>query len=132
MKIKYCILFLFLSITIFSQDKIELKEQCRLQYDSIFKKSFGERFFKKNIKYYKNKSSINVLTNDPNNEQYDNIFLNIENHSEIKKFMDKYPNFDYLEYYQYGFLYKGKPFHESTYTCETVNKKNILIMITNL
>ncbi|PZU05006.1 MAG: hypothetical protein DI622_19520 [Chryseobacterium sp.] len=125
MKIKYYIIpFFFLSINILSQDSISIKEQCRTKYDSIFKNYFGEKFFRKNIKYDKSQSFIDIyLTNNIENDpEFKRIFLNVNNLSEIQKNIKQYPKY-YSDYYIYVFLYKGIIFHERTYTCETVNKK---------
>jgi hypothetical protein len=131
MSIKYLIPFLFLCINIFSQKKIHTKEQCRLQYDTIFKDFFGEKFFKKNIKYNKGESYINVFTTNDieNDDDYKIIFLNINNYDDIKKYVKEYPKFYSSDYYKYEFLYKGKAFYERIYTCELAKDKEVSDLI---
>ncbi|MCY0978665.1 hypothetical protein PGH12_04625 [Chryseobacterium wangxinyae] len=126
MKIKYYILLVFFGINLFSQNKIDLKEQCKLQYDSIFKDYFGEKFFKKNIRFDEEQYFLRVLDTVDVKSEDDDMFISFlvnKNNTEFLKKIYKAQYFDYLDYYNYSFLYKGKPFSQMTYTCETVNKK---------
>ncbi|MCY0979406.1 hypothetical protein PGH12_04730 [Chryseobacterium wangxinyae] len=94
MKIKYCILFLFLSIIIFGQTDADIisKEKYKLKLESIFIKSFGQEFFKKSVKYNQKQSFISVDTLDINSEDYlttNNFFVNEENIKLLSKFNNK-------------------------------------------
>ncbi|MCY0979405.1 hypothetical protein PGH12_04735 [Chryseobacterium wangxinyae] len=128
---KYYIILIFLNVNLFSQVNITIKEQCKSEYDSIFKEFFGEKFFKKSIKYNKDESYINLfLTNDiENDDDFKMIFLNVNNQLDIQKYRNDYPNFDYLEHYNYNFLYKGKVFYKRIFLCELVNDKEVLYLI---
>ena len=131
MKRIYYIILTFVSINLLSQNKIYTKEQCKLKHDSIFKNYFGEFFFKKNIKYNKEESYIDLyLTNDmKNDDDYKRIFLNINNDNDIKRYKKEYPKFYSSDYYKYEFYYKGKVFYERIYTCELVNDKELSDLI---
>ncbi|MCA6066189.1 hypothetical protein JI747_003295 [Chryseobacterium sp. RG1] len=126
MNIKYLIFFLFLCINIFSQDKIELKEQCRSKYDSVFKDFFGEEFLKKNIKYKEEESYIGLFTTNDieSDDDFKRIFININNIAALQKYLNQYPKY-YNEYYKYHFLYKGFVFHQRIYTCEFAYRKEV-------
>lgn len=127
MKLKYYIILIFLGINLFSQSKINIKEQCKLQYDSEFKNVFGDIFFKKNIKFNKEKHFLSIDTVDINSDEYDTFitfFVNKNNTRLLKKLSNgKY--FDYTDYYNYNFLYKGKTFYERTYRCEFTHRKEV-------
>ena len=128
MKLKFYIPFLFLYATFFSQNKVDINEQCRVQYDSVFIKYFGDSFFQKNIKYDKSRSFIDVyLTNNiediENGEEFKTVYLNLKNYEDIKKYQKQYPKFYSRDHYTYLFLYKNYPFYQSIITCELVNKK---------
>ncbi|MGD1320764.1 hypothetical protein [Chryseobacterium sp. 2R14A] len=127
MNIKYLIPFLFLFINIFSQDKINLQEQCRLQYDSVFKDFFGDSFFKKNIVFNNNRYYLIVYTMDTNSDDYrtsSNIFINKNNIKPLEK-LSKGNYFDYSDYYNYRFLFRGNVFYENIYTCEFAYRKEV-------
>lgn len=126
MKIKYCILFLFLSIIILGQTHEDLiyKEKYKLKFDSIFIKSFGQEFFKKSVKYNQKQSFISVDTLDINSEDYlttNNFFVNEENIKLLSKFNNKNYNITYMYYYTFQFLFKRFSFYQDIYRYDFSN-----------
>ncbi|MEG0577538.1 MAG: hypothetical protein RR500_06725 [Bacilli bacterium] len=121
-------LLIFVGVNLFSQNKINIEQQCKSQHDSVFKDFFGDKFFTKNIMFDKEKYSLRVDTIDIDSDDFNTsktIYLNMNNIELLDKlYHNKY--FNYYEYYKYSFLYRGKPFQQVTYTCEFINKKEQL------
>lgn len=127
MRITYFIILLFMFNFSFSQDKVNLIEQCKSKYDSIFKNYYGDSFFNENIKFNEKQYHLRVDTVNTNIDDFTtptSLYVNKNNTSLLEK-VSHGNFFDYYEYYIYSFLYKGVVFHERTYTCEFANRKDV-------
>ncbi|MEG0577541.1 MAG: hypothetical protein RR500_06740 [Bacilli bacterium] len=125
---KYYMLLIFVGVNFFSQNKINIEQQCKSQHDSVFKDFFGDKFFTNNIRFDKDEYFLAADTTDINSDDFNTskiIYLNMNNVKLLEKLYHN-KNFNYNEYYNYSFLYKGEPFQQITYTCEFINKKEKL------
>ncbi|OCK52018.1 hypothetical protein BA768_13895 [Chryseobacterium sp. CBo1] len=128
---KIYILFIFLGTNFSSQNKINIEQQCKSLHDSVFKDFFGDKFYKKNIKYNKKESYIDLhLTNNiENDDNYKIIFLNLNNENDIKMYRKEYPKFYSSDFYVYNFFYRDMVFYHKVFTCELVKNKDLIDLI---